>query len=353
MPETFTVVEFCAGGGGQAVGLEMAGFDCLAAIEIDAHCCQTLKLNRPHWNVIQADMRAVDGKAFADADLFAAGVPCPPFSIAGKQLGSADDRDMFPTALRLISEIKPRAVLLENVPGFASAKFAAYRANLIRSLNNLGYEVSWRVVQSPDFGVPQLRPRFILVGLPKEAHAFFQWPKAVTGKPFTVGKATADLMAANGWPGALAWAQKADRVAPTLVGGSKKHGGPDLGPTRAKRQWLEMGVDGKGLANQAPDKDFPVDGTPRLTVRMAARVQSFPDSWQFAGGKTASYRQVGNAFPPLVAKAVGKAIRSALAKQYPVVGEDMVEPVQLKLLEPKKPRQKKHEKKRRIKAAYP
>lgn len=122
-------------------------------------------------------------------------------------------------------------------------------------------------------------------------------------------------MGENGWPGAEAWARRAMAIAPTIVGGSKKHGGPDLGPTRAKRQWRELGVDGMGIANEAPDEAFPEHGAPRLTVRMVARIQSFPDEWEFTGSKTTAYRQVGNAFPPLVARAVGLAIRRAINRQ--------------------------------------
>ena len=106
------------------------------------------------------------------------------------------------------------------------------------------------------------------------------------------------------------WANGADRIAPTLVGGSKKHGGPDLGPTQAKRQWARLGVDGLGIADSRPGPDW--EGMPRLTVRMAAMLQGFPANWPFAGGKTAAYRQVGNAFPPPVAEAVATAIEAAL-----------------------------------------
>ncbi len=309
-----TAAEFCAGGGGQALGLEMAGFDCAVAVEIDRDCCTTLRMNRPRWDVRNDDMRQVDGTRWRGVDLFAAGVPCPPFSIAGKQLGDQDERDMFPTALKLIEEIAPPAVLLENVPGFASAKFEAYRRDLIQKFDKLGYRADWNVLQAADFGVPQLRPRFILVALRPAYFDFFEWPEPVDELK-TVGPTLRDLMAENGWRGVERWVAKADRIAPTIVGGSKKHGGPDLGPTRARQQWKELGVDGIGIADAAPDKSFDDDAMPKLTVRMVARVQSFPDNWQFSGRKTASYRQVGNAFPPLAASAVGQAIRRALERQ--------------------------------------
>src|SRR5690606_7293323 len=126
-----------------------------------------------------------------------------------------------------------------------------------------------------------------------------------------------DLMGQRGWKGAAQWAKRADGIGPTLVGGSKKHGGPDLGPTRAKRAWAQLGVDGHGLADQAPGRDTPIDTMPRLTVRMAARLQGFPDWWNIVGLKTAAYRQVGNAFPPPVAFAVGTSLRRALIDGRP------------------------------------
>ena len=138
----------------------------------------------------------------------------------------------------------------------------------------------------------------------------FEWPSALGAPPPTVGEALFDLMATDGWRGAKQWREQACHIAPTLVGGSKKHGGPDLGPTRAKKAWASLGVDGMGIANAAPEKDFI--GMPRLTVRMAARIQGFPDHWQFSGKKTAAYRQIGNAFPAPVAYAVGTQIRMAL-----------------------------------------
>lgn len=306
------VLEICAGGGGQACGLEAAGFEHAAAVEIDAHACATLRANRPAWTVLQNDVRDIDGADWNGIDLLAGGVPCPPFSIAGKQLGADDERDLFPTALRMVRRAEPRAVLLENVPGFASAKFADYRNDFLHKLARMGYVADWRVLQASGFGVAQLRPRFILVALREEYAEGFAWP-VPNDDPPTVGEAIGDLMGARGWPGATAWRERASGIAPTVVGGSKKHGGPDLGPTRARMQWGVLGVNGLGIADEAPGPDFPADAMPKLTVPMVARIQGFRDDWRFAGRKTAAYRQVGNAFPPPVAEAVGRAIYNAIA----------------------------------------
>jgi len=308
---SLSVLEICTGGGGQALGLELAGFDLAAAVEIDRDSCATLRLNRPNWKVVEGDVVNFNGQSYSGIDLFAGGVPCPPFSIAGKQLGQDDERDLFPEALRLIEESKPTAVLLENVRGFASNKFTSYRSQLFSKLRHLGYEPDFRVLNASSFGVPQLRPRFVLVALRPKHALRFVWPEQDSVPP-TVGEAIGDLMVSRGWRGASAWKKKADKIGPTLVGGSKKHGGPDLGPSRARSQWAELGVDGRGIADEPPDCYFPSKGMPKITVHMAARIQGFPDFWKFAGKKTTSYRQVGNAFPPPVAFNVGQSILAAI-----------------------------------------
>jgi DNA (cytosine-5)-methyltransferase 1 len=306
-------LEICAGAGGQALGLEQAGFGHEAVVEIDADACDTLRQNRGSvWKVVEGDVANVDGQAFGQVDLVAGGVPCPPFSVAGKQLGEDDERDLFPQALRLVGECAPRAVLLENVRGLGTRRFDNYRAQVRRRLHELGYATWWDLVQASEHRVPQLRPRFVLVAIRHPWAPRFRWPQPSSSAAPTVGETLADLMASRGWPGAAGWTRTAAGIAPTIVGGSKKHGGPDLGPTRARAAWRQLGVDGLGIADEAPGPGFPVTGMPRLTTRMVARLQGFPDSWEFAGRKTAAYRQVGNAFPPPVARALGDAIVAAL-----------------------------------------
>lgn len=307
-----SVLEICAGAGGQSVGLEAAGFLHTAAVEIDHDACATLRANRPSWSVLEGDVRNVDGRDYRGIDLLAGGVPCPPFSIAGKQLGAGDERDLFPEALRLVRDARPAAVMLENVKGLASKRFSSYRRALMDELAGLGYDAGWKLLNASDFGVPQLRPRFLLVAIKHQHATSFSWPTQRLA-PLTVGEILVDLMASNGWRGAVQWGKRANRIAPTIVGGSKKHGGPDLGPTRAREEWLQLGVDGRGIANEVPSRNDPLDLVPRLTARMVARLQGFPDDWVFVGKKTSAYRQIGNAFPSPVAREVARSITAALS----------------------------------------
>jgi DNA (cytosine-5)-methyltransferase 1 len=324
MSREFTSIELCAGAGGQALGLHQAGFKHTLLIDIEPPACRTLQLNNEKhglgWeNITEGcliNFSNSDLQSYRGVDLVAGGVPCPPFSKAGKQLGHEDERDLFPAALRIIEKIAPKAVMLENVAGLLEPKFAEYRASIDKKLTSLGYSTFWRLINASDLGVPQLRPRVILVGLKTKYAANFSWP-SIKRQPLTVGETLSDLMGSLGWSGAKEWSKKANKIAPTLVGGSKKHGGPDLGPTRAKASWKELFVNGHRLADTPPGIDFQgekvgYENMPLLTVRMAARIQGFPDWWEFFGKKTAAYRQVGNALPPPVAQAVGESIMKAL-----------------------------------------
>ena len=303
-----SVLELCAGAGGQAIGFEDAGYEHVALVELDHHACKTLRLNRPQWNVLHEDLNDFNPAPYSGVDVIAAGLPCPPFSKAGKQLGCADERNLFPAALRIIRQVRPRAVVIENVRGILDAVFEDYRSYLSGQLSD--YWTDWRLLNASDYGVSQLRPRVNFVAIRKGLEGAFRWPLPSATKPLAVGPLLHDLIAANGWEGADSWSEAASEIAPTLVGGSKKHGGPDLGPTRARKAWATLGVNGSTIADEAPLPGF--DGLPRLTLRMAARIQGFRDEWQFTGGKTAAYRQIGNAFPPPVACAVAGQIRCCL-----------------------------------------
>lgn len=331
------VVEICAGAGGQSLGLERAGFRHRLAVELDKNAARTL-----HHNLVNvlgynekeaedtvcvgdvADPRVWNPDEHKNVDLLAGGVPCPPFSIAGKQLGASDERDLFAWAVELCGRIKPKAILLENVKGLSRNRFTAYRQHVLDRLQEHGYIAEWRLLQADQFGVSQLRPRFVLVALQPEYAKYFHWPAPHTKRPPTVGELLRDLMALGDWSEErlATWVEQANDIAPTIVGGSKKHGGADLGPTRAKAAWEAMGVDAKGVADGPPGPGNPrVKGAkhPMLTTGMVARIQGwhgdeFAD-WEFLGGKTSRYRQIGNAFPPPVAKELGIAIKRALLKE--------------------------------------
>jgi DNA (cytosine-5)-methyltransferase 1 len=150
----------------------------------------------------------------------------------------------------------------------------------------------------------------VLVAILPDYADQFEWPEPSLEPPPTVGEALHQEMASAGWAGADDWRSIAKSIAPTLVGGSRLHGGPDLGPTRARQAWAKLGVEARTIAEQPPEPGF--DGMPRLTVKMCAILQGFATDWEFVGRKTQSCRQVGNAFPPPVARAVGSAIRAAL-----------------------------------------
>ena len=209
MQQPLTCVEICAGAGGQALGLAMAGFVHVALVEYEEDYCKVLKQNRPEWNVICADVHDFDGRPYHGVDLLAGGVPCPPFSVAGKQLGQEDERDLFPEAIRLIKEIQPRAVMLENVRGFLDPGFDEYRDHIFTSIQKLGYVTHIKLLNASDYGVPQLRPRVVIIGIRKDQIGAFAYPDEQPDSAPTVGDTLRDLMAQNGWEGAKQWASNA------------------------------------------------------------------------------------------------------------------------------------------------
>jgi len=143
-----STLELCAGGGGQALGYEQAGIHHEALLEIDRHACATLRLNRPDWKVLEADLSLFDGRPYRGVDILSGGLPCPPFSVAGKQLGDLDERNLFPSLIRLVEEVRPRAVMIENVRGILDAVFSDYRQYVGTQLEKQGYKPGWKLMNA-------------------------------------------------------------------------------------------------------------------------------------------------------------------------------------------------------------
>ncbi|MFE5240131.1 MULTISPECIES: DNA cytosine methyltransferase [unclassified Streptomyces] len=309
-------IEVCAGCGAQALGLEKAGFDPVLLIDSKQDACSTIRANRPHWDVACMDIaefRVFRRQDVIGVDLLSGGLPRVKSSATGGRDEDTDERKVLRTTVDLARVIRPKAVLLENVPDLVeSPNFEADRLWITETLATAGYECNWAVLNAADFGVPQNRRSGFLVALQEPYRSRFSWPRPIEGQAPTVGQVLRPSMSARGWPGAESWTRRALRVAPALVGGSDRRGGADLGPTGSKKAWEALGVDGISLGNEPPGPDFPVEGLPKLTVEQAALIQSIPEEWEFHGGKTSRYRQIGHAMPPPLATAVGQAVATAL-----------------------------------------
>ncbi|WTE75118.1 DNA (cytosine-5-)-methyltransferase [Streptomyces sp. NBC_01615] len=317
-----SVLELCAGAGGQALGLEQAGFAPVGLIEQNSDACATLRANRPSWNVLEMDLRnftARDHPYAYDVDLLAAGLPRVKSMSSVRRTEDLYERDLLKATIWLANEVLPRALLVENVPNLVTSDAMADIREFIRDeMEHLGYRLQWRILQAGDFGVPQDRKQGILVALKEDVAHHFNWPEPNEKPPPTVGQALFESMAESGWKYAAEWAAQANRPAPAIVGGSSKHGGADLGPTGTKRAWDRLRVNSGTVRDIPPGPDFPwlPQGErrdfPVLTIDQVATLQGFPLDWRIQGRKTSRYRQVGHASPPPVAAAIGQQIAGAL-----------------------------------------
>jgi DNA (cytosine-5)-methyltransferase 1 len=326
--QKLSVVELCAGAGGMSLGLENAGFHPLALFEFDKHAAASLRLNRPLWNVIEGDIRDVDFTPFRShgVDLLVGGLPCQPYSVDGKGLGKDDPRDLLLDGARAVREMQPRAFVFENVAGLLHARHADHLGSFLRQLKKAGYSVQIVRMEAEGYGVAQERTRMLFVGMRSDKMAAFRAPPTFPKWRSNLGDVLEDLMAANGWSGAKAWAdalrnqlvvrngvEKVGALASTVVG--RKGGSREKEAAR----WARKGIDISTVADAAPtqeqaDKAGP-GFLPQLTLRMRARLQGFPDWWDFVGGKDSTARQVGNAVPPVIGHAIGLAVRSALTSK--------------------------------------
>lgn len=318
-----TLLDVCAGAGGLALGLEQAGFDPVLLLDHRDVACETLRANRPQWEVLKLDLLQFipdQHPQVYDVDLLSAGLPRVKASAAQDRPGESDaELELLYATVQLLPGVQPRALLIENVPDLATKpKYEDARKKVQAELGYLGYRYRWFVVNAADHGVPQSREQGVLVAFKDDALDAFKLPDHSLDPPLMVGEVLLDSMKSRGWSQATEWAEQAMHLAPTLVGGSWERGGADLGPTGSKRAWAKMGVDGATVADDVPGPDFDWNpargrhGMVKLTVEQAATLQGFPPEWRFEGKKTARYRQIGHASPPPVARALGLAIKEAL-----------------------------------------
>ncbi|MET7699898.1 DUF6339 family protein [Streptomyces sp. NPDC005485] len=309
-------VEICAGCGAQALGLEQAGFDPVVLIDSKADACFTIERNRPEWDTICIDLAQFPLNERPDivgVDLLSGGLPRVKSMATVGRDEDTEERRVLRTAIELARAVRPKAVLLENVPDLAeSSEFEVDREWMGAQLAEAGYRTTWKVLDAADFGVPQHRRSSFLVAMREPYFSRFSWPEPDDGPTPTVGQVLGPSMSSRGWLAAEEWIKGADRIAPALVGGSDRRGGADLGPTGSKKAWAALGVNGNSLGDEPPGADFPQGEMPKLTVEQAARIQSIPEEWEFAGGKTSRYRQIGHAMPPPLATALGRAVAAAL-----------------------------------------
>ncbi|KOY59664.1 5-methylcytosine methyltransferase [Streptomyces sp. XY332] len=320
--ERLRSLDVCSGAGGLALGLERAGFDPVIVLDNRDVACETLRLNRPQWDVHETDLLSFDPSEHTqtyDVDLLSAGLPRVKATASVNRRDSDAEARLLEATVLLLHGVQPRAVLLENVPHLVTRpEYRPLRDHLAEELGHLGYRHRWFVLNAADFGVPQVRLQGILVAFKGDALDAFVEPAPTVEHHRTVGEALGPSMRARGWPEAERWARQANEPARTLVGGSWNRGGGDLGPKGTKKAWARMGIDGGTVADDVPDASFVWDpalgrkGMPALTVEQAAILQSFPEAWTFAGRKTARYRQIGHASPPPVGHALGAAIAAAL-----------------------------------------
>ncbi len=321
-----TAVELCAGAGGMALGLERAGFEHVALVEFEPDAAATLRKNRPDWTVLQDDIKTIDFKICREleVDLVCGGLPCQPYSIEGHGLGKDDPRDLLPEGVRIVDEIRPKAFLFENVEGLLHSKHSDHVSDILRGFRRAGYRTEIHRVQAADYGIAQVRRRVLLVGLRDDLADAFRMPPKFPTRRANIGDLLVDLMAANGWHGAHEWARQR-REQPVLgrdgkvvaVGAQASTVVTGRGKRRKNEQAVQaaIGFDATGVPERAPTaEEAAQEGfLPSLTLRMRARIQDFPDDWEFVGGKQSTSRQIGNAVPPRLSQAVGLALHAAIA----------------------------------------
>ncbi|MFN3640194.1 MAG: DNA (cytosine-5-)-methyltransferase [Flavobacterium sp.] len=333
----YSVIELFAGAGGLAVGMEKAGLKCVALNDVDKWACQTLRNNRPHWNVLEGDIKQFNFTEYKDkVDVITGGFPCQAFSYAGKKLGLADARGtLFYEFARVVKEVNPPICIGENVRGLLSHENGKTLQGMISILDEIGYHVvPVQVLKAIHYKVPQKRERLILVGIRKDIHLKYEYPKPYKriynlsdalkkgdlfssdvpkseGSKYPKSKIEVlDLVPPKGY-----WRDLPLDVQKEFMGGSFHLGGGKTGIAR------RIGWDEPCLtltcspAQKQTERCHPEETRP-FTVREYARIQTFPDEWQFAGSIAQQYKQIGNAVPVNLGKEVGYSIVKFLNDYY-------------------------------------
>ncbi|MFS1520700.1 DNA (cytosine-5-)-methyltransferase [Flavobacterium covae] len=333
----YKVLELFAGAGGLAVGLEKAGLKCIALNEIDKYACQTLRKNRPKWNVLEGDIKNFDFSKFeGKADIVTGGFPCQAFSYAGKKLGLADARGtLFYEFARVVKEVNPLICIGENVRGLLSHDKGKTLEGMISILDEIGYNVvPVEVLKAIHYKVPQKRERLILVGIRKDITIKYDYPKPYNkiynledalkrGELFDCNvpksngakypqskKEVLDLVPPKGY-----WRDLPLEIQKEFMGGSFHLGGGKTGIAR-RIGWDEPCLTLTCSPAQKQTERCHPDETRPFTVREYARIQTFPDDWEFSGSLAQQYKQIGNAVPVNLGQEIGYSLIKFLNQYY-------------------------------------
>ena len=329
-------LELFAGCGGLAKGLELAGFSHAGLVELNRLACESLRMNFAPELVHETDVRKFDFCKYAFVDVISGGPPCQPFSLGGLAKAHDDERDMFPQAARAVAEIKPKAFLFENVKGLLREKFAPYFNYIIMRLtypecvqaqgetwrehserlrrvvaagkySGVQYNVSYKLLNAVDYGVPQVRERVFIVGLRDDLQVQWNWPKPPC-KEKLLHVTIADAL--KGLPDP----QNADNTIAdhVFVDGARTYPGHTGSDVSKPSKTIKAGAHGvPGGENMLRFKNGDVR---YMTVHEAKLIQSFPDDFKIAGGWGEAMRQIGNAVPVRMAEVVGKHLRELLER---------------------------------------
>ncbi|CAI2554463.1 hypothetical protein AKUA1805_01130 [Apilactobacillus kunkeei] len=329
----YNSLELFAGGGGLALGLEQAGFNDVGLVEIDKNACDTLKRNRKHWNVIHEDITNITSSENGiydyipnniEIDLLSGGYPCQTFSYAGKKKGLDDTRGtLFYHYAKIMEQVRPKMFMVENVKGLTTHDHGRTIEIMIDVFEKLGYRTTYRVLNAWDYGVAEKRQRMILIGIRDDLEISYQYPKQhdykpvlrdiLTDVPDSPGteysdakKKVMELVPAGGY-----WRDLPDDIAKEYMGKSYYSGGGRTGMAR-RLSWDEPSLTLTTSPSQKQTERCHPEETRPFTVREYARIQSFPDDWEFCGGVGSQYMQIGNAVAVNFAKEVGLSIINSL-----------------------------------------